>query len=91
MIYFVKIIYHFNYIGKNLDRDYFKVLLEKAGLSKKDFANKLDISYSTVNGWGSTQNIPYWVQSWLENYIKAKDMDKVINAVEPYINSKRIL
>jgi len=85
LICFDKIVYYFNYIGVVLDRDYFKVLLEKAGLSKKDFASKLDISYSTVNGWGSTQNIPYWVQSWLENYIKAKDMDKVINAVEPYI------
>lgn len=85
LIYLDKIMYQFNYIGVILDRDYFKVLLEKAGLSKKDFASKLDISYSTVNGWGSTQNIPYWVQSWLENYIKAKSLDTIVNTVKPYI------
>jgi ribosome-binding protein aMBF1 (putative translation factor) len=75
-------VYYFNYIGVILDRDYFKVLLEKAGLSKKDFASRLDISYSTVNGWGSTQNIPYWVKSWLELYIKNLKFEQLKNAIK---------
>jgi ribosome-binding protein aMBF1 (putative translation factor) len=75
-------VYYFNYIGIILDRDYFKVLLEKAGLSKKDFASRLDISYSTVNGWGSTQNIPYWVKSWLELYIKNLKFEQLKNAIK---------
>jgi len=30
-----------------------------------------------LNNWGSTQNIPYWVKSWLENYIKAKSYNEM--------------
>lgn len=70
-----------------MDRELFKTLLEKANLSKKQFAQTLDISYTTVNAWGSTQNIPYWVQSWLENYIKAKDLDNIVETVKPYVKS----
>ncbi len=38
----------------------------------------LGVSYVTVNGWGSSQNIPYWVESWLKNYIKAKKFDEMM-------------
>lgn len=31
---------------------------------------------------GSSQNIPHWVESWLENYIKAKYYDEIVNAIE---------
>ena len=63
----------------------FKELLKKADLNKKQFAELLEMQYNTVNAWGSNNNIPTWVKSWLENYIKAKDMDKVISAIKPHI------
>ena len=31
---------------------------------------------------GSSQNIPYWVKSWLENYNKAKFADNIIEEVQ---------
>ena len=69
-----------------MDREEFNALLEKANLSKKEFCEIIDLNYSTVNTWGSSSiNIPKWVKSWLDNYIKAKDMDKVVEAVKPYI------
>lgn len=34
-------------------------------------------SQGSLNNWGSTQGIPYWVKSWLENYIKAKSYNEM--------------
>ena len=55
-----------------MEKEEFNKLLNKAGITKKEFANIIGISQGSLNNWGSTQNIPYWVESWLENYIKAK-------------------
>ena len=64
----------------------FKEMLKEASLSKKDFAEKSKVSYGTIGNWNDTDRpVPVWVQSWLENYIKAKDMDKVVEAVKPHI------
>ena len=62
------------------------LFLEKIGLSKKEFASKSNISYSTVNNWNDdTKPVPPWVSSWLDNYVKAKALDIVADAVRPYI------
>mgnify|MGYP006967034384 CR=1 FL=1 len=72
-----------------MDREEFNQLLVKANLSKKEFCEIIDLNYNTVNTWGSSQiNIPKWVESWLENYIKAQSMDKVVDAVKPFITDK---
>lgn len=68
-----------------MEKEELKELLKKANLTKKELANLTDLAHSTVNNWGSGQNVPHWVKSWLENYIKAKDMDKVAEAVKPYV------
>jgi DNA-binding transcriptional regulator YiaG len=68
-----------------MEKEEFNELLKKATLSKKEFANIIGISSASLNNWGSSQGIPYWVESWLKNYIKAKDMDKVVEAVKPHI------
>jgi len=73
-----------------MDKKRFKELLNKAKLSQKELAETLNTSNQTVNNWGSNgREIPYWVESWLENYIKAKDMDKVVEAVRPYVVEER--
>ncbi|BCD62648.1 hypothetical protein NitYY0826_C1530 [Nitratiruptor sp. YY08-26] len=60
----------------------FKQLLKKAGLkSKKDFANLLGIKPQSVHSWGTTKPFPYWVESWLQNYIKAKTLDNVKDVI----------
>ena len=69
-----------------MDRDEFNELLKKAELTKKEFAEIIDMRYSSVNNWGSSQQFPRWVKSWLENYIKAKDIDKVAQTIKPYID-----
>lgn len=63
----------------------FEELLKKVGINKKEFAALTELSYQTVMNWNNTDSVPKWVKSWLENYIKAKDMDKVVKAVQPYI------
>ncbi len=68
-----------------MDKIKFNKLLEDANLNKKELANLLGCAIQTVNNWGSTQNIPYWVESWLNNYIKAKVSDTIIETVKPFI------
>lgn len=60
-----------------MDKIEFMELLKVAQLSKKEFAEIIDITQGSLNNWGSTQNIPYWVKSWLENYIKAKSYNEM--------------
>ena len=63
----------------------FEDLLANANIDKKEFASLVDMNYVSITNWKNSQKIPNWVQSWLENYIKAKDMDKVVEAVKPHI------
>lgn len=67
-----------------MNNEDFVKALKKASLNKKEFSELTGLAYSTVANWSSSQNIPIWVKSWLENYTKAKDMDKIIKAVKPY-------
>lgn len=60
--------------------------LKDLELSRQEFSNITGIAYSTINNWHDEKKpIPSWVDSWVENYIKAKDMDKVISAIKPHI------
>ena len=69
-----------------MNREEFNKLLEQANLSKKEFCSLIELNYKAVNNWGSSNiNIPKWVKSWLENYIKAKDIDKMADAMKPYM------
>ena len=63
----------------------FENLLNNILISKKEFAEATNLPYQTVMNWKRNDSVPPWVQSWLENYIKAKDMDKVVEAVKPHI------
>ena len=65
-----------------MNRDEFNNLLNKANLTKKEFCNIIELNYATINTWGSSKiNIPKWVKTWLENYIKAKSYNDVKNKV----------
>ncbi|MDN5051367.1 hypothetical protein PJV92_11535 [Aliarcobacter butzleri] len=73
---------HITQIKGILTKEKFNNLLKDLELTKKEFSNIIGISYITINNWNI---IPSWVNIWFENYIKAKDMDKVINAIKPHI------
>ena len=68
-------LYTYLLIGRYiLEREFFKILLKKANLTKKTFAEILGTSYNTINAWGSNgRDIPYWVESWLTLYIENKE------------------
>ena len=60
----------------------FTKVLDSLHLSKKEFAKLSNIAYNTVNNWNDeTKPIPSWVESWLENYIKAKSYEDVKNKI----------
>ena len=64
-----------------MDKTTFDNLLKKAKLTKKEFALKLGIKPQSVHSWGTTKDIPYWVETWLNNYIKAKTLDNVKDVI----------
>ncbi|MBR8463643.1 helix-turn-helix transcriptional regulator [Campylobacter sp. faydin G-24] len=59
-----------------MSRDDFNKLLKQANLSRKEFAEIIGMQYNSVNNWGSSQDFPRWVESWLTNYIKSTKFDK---------------
>lgn len=60
-----------------MDRNKFNSLLKQANLTKKQLAEIIGMQYSSVNNWGSSQEFPKWVESWLQNYIKAQTYEEV--------------
>ncbi len=70
-----------------MDRAEFNKTLKEVGLSKKEFCEKIELNYNTVNNWGTKNiGIPKWVESWLGNYRKAKISDEIISAVRPFVD-----
>ncbi len=64
-------------------KDVFDDTLRKSGLSRKDFAEKTGIQYSTVGKWNDIDRpIPSWVDSWLENYIDKKKYENIKNIIK---------
>ena len=74
-------LYFYNRKDIKLNREKFNILLKQANLTKKEFCAILNIAYPTVNNWGSSKDIPYWVESWLENYIKSKSYEDIKDKV----------
>ena len=64
-----------------MDKEELKQLLKQADLTKKELAGITGLAHSTVNNWGSGQNVPHWVKSWLENYIKSKSYEDIKDKV----------
>jgi len=60
-----------------MDKTRLNLLLSSAKLKKKDLSILLGVAQSTVNNWGSSKEIPYWLESWLGYYIKAKSYDEM--------------
>lgn len=69
-----------------MEHEAFLKKLIEAELNKKSFSALTGLAYSTVANWSTTNNVPYWVSSWLENYIKAKTLDTVVEAVKPHLS-----
>ena len=67
----------------------FDETLKKIGLSRQEFADMTELGYSTIGNWHDEKKpVPGWVKCWLDIYVKAKDMDNIVEAVKPYIVGK---
>lgn len=72
-----------------MTREEFNQQLKKANLSKQQFCEIIGLQYGAVNNWGNKAiSIPKWVQSWFDNYIKAQDIDKIMDLMQPYLKYK---
>lgn len=65
----------------------FDLCLKQIGVTRQEFANHTGLTYGAVSNWNDeTKPIPQWVDSWIENYIRSKDLEKIVEVVKPYIN-----
>lgn len=60
-----------------MDIQDFESTLKRLDLSKADFAKIVGAVYNGVINWNVRGQTPKWVQSWLENYEKARKFDKI--------------
>ena len=67
-----------------MDKETYKSLLKKAGLTNKKLAELLGTHHQTVNNW-TARGYPYWLESWLNNYIKANTLENAFNSVKDVI------
>ena len=73
-----------------MKKEEFDVLLKKSNLDRKEFALLSGIQYSSVGKWNdNSRPIPVWVQSWLENYIRAKIADDILDSLEPLLKMRK--
>jgi len=64
----------------------FDKILKNINLTRQQFADLTNLSYGAVSNWNDEKKpVPGWVESWLQNYIKAKDIEKVAETMKPYI------
>jgi transcriptional regulator with XRE-family HTH domain len=64
--------------------DEFKEILKKCNLTIKEFANMCGLNPANISGaWKSKNEVPKWVETWLENYQKAKIIDDIKEKVCP--------
>ena len=66
----------------------FEQLLIDAELSKKDFANLVEMNYNSVTNWNKSDKIPEWVASWLKLYIENKDLVKLRKIIKETVCDK---
>jgi DNA-binding transcriptional regulator YiaG len=57
-------------------------MLEKAQMSKEEFSKKVGLKYTSVNNWGSSQNVPHWAESWLQLYVENLQCKKLKEAIK---------
>jgi len=57
-------------------------MLEKSQMSKEEFSQKVGLKYTSVNNWGSSQEVPRWVESWLELYVENLQCKKLKEAIK---------
>ena len=63
-----------------MTKEEFKSLMKEAGFKRKlDLAQALDLSYQSVNNWGTkTKPYPHYLKLLLTCYIKAKKYDELM-------------
>ena len=62
----------------------FKKTLKKCDLTIKEFADMCGLNPANISGaWKSKNEVPKWVETWLNNYIKAKTLDNVKDVICP--------
>ena len=60
----------------------FKSKLKECGLTIKKFAEICGLSADSISvSWREKGKTPQWVDTWLDNYLKAKTLDNVKDVI----------
>ena len=64
------------------DKITFNKILKDAGLNKKSFSELTGLHYGSIANWGGKgKPVPPWVQSWIDNYSKARVLESVEDVI----------
>ncbi len=65
-----------------MDFESFKATLKKCDLTIKEFAKMCGLNPNSIStSWKAKNEVPQWVETWLNNYIKAKTLDNVKDVI----------
>lgn len=68
-----------------MNKQEFDDRLKQIGLSRTEFSNMTKLAYSTVGNWHDEKKpVPGWVDSWLDNYEKAKELDSILQLIKKF-------
>jgi len=69
-----------------MDFKTFKETLKKSGLTIKEFANICGLNPNSISTtWKTKNEVPKWVDSWFDNYIKANTLESAFDSVKDVI------
>ena len=65
-----------------MDFQTFKIRLKSCNLTIKEFADMCGLNPKSISGnWKREDKVPKWVETWLDNYIKAKTLESVKDVI----------
>lgn len=68
-----------------MNKQEFDDRLKQIGLSRTEFSSMTNIAYSTIGNWHDAKSpVPGWVDSWLDNYEKAKELDSILQLIKKF-------
>jgi DNA-binding transcriptional regulator YiaG len=66
-----------------MTNDEFDICLKEAKLTKKEFAQIVEMSYGGVVNWGREhQTVPSWVESWMKLYIENRKFESLKQSIK---------
>lgn len=59
-----------------------KTFLKQEKMTLQDLANLTNTPLATVQKWGKSSKVPSWIEPFIGNYYKSKELDELKSALK---------